>query len=368
MYKYIIGIIAVLLGFTACSDKVAYQIEGKISNLKDPTIYVVFENESGKLIDTLTCKTDGKFEIKEKEGNYNTATLFLENRTQWSTIFLEKGKKVKISGDAQYTNLFHIKGGSDINGKLSDMRNASINLWKEQSDLIRKIEKSASNPIEESDLMAKLTNVNHQLEEQAVTYIKKHPDEAVSLALIQYFFTNPDDTREVDELLALISPDLREHYIYKSLEEYSERAKRTSIGAEAPTFKVKNLHGKEVNLANISGRYILLAFSAPWCEMEKPGEPYLNQIAAKYQSEDLNMIVITLDENSDKVRHLVKKDSIQWNLVTDSAGQASALIDLYNVSELPSCYLIDQDKKILLKTENNLEIRDTLEELLGKGR
>lgn len=368
MYKYIIGIIAVLLGFTACSDKVAYQIEGKIFNLKDPTIYVVFENESGKLIDTLTCKTDGKFEIKEKEGNYNTATLFLENRTQWSTIFLEKGKKVKISGDAQYTNLFHIKGGSDINGKLSDMRNASINLWKEQSDLIRKIEKSASNPIEESDLMAKLTNVNHQLEEQAVTYIKKHPDEAVSLALIQYFFTNPDDTREVDELLALISSDLREHYIYKSLEEYSERAKRTSIGAEAPTFKVKNLHGKEVNLANISGRYILLAFSAPWCEMEKPGEPYLNQIAAKYLSEDLNMIVITLDENSDKVRHLVKKDSIQWNLVTDSAGQASALIDLYNVSELPSCYLIDQDKKILLKTENNLEIRDTLEELLGKGR
>ena len=357
-----------LLSFTACSDKVAYQIEGKISNLKDPTIYVVFENESGKLIDTLTCKTDGKFEIKEKEGNYNTATLFLENRTQWCTIFLEKGKKVKISGDAQYTNLFHIKGGSDINGKLSDMRNASANLWKEQSDLIRKIEKSASNPIEESDLMAKLTNVNHQLEEQAVTYIKKHPDEAVSLALIQYFFTNPDDTREVDELLALISPDLREHYIYKSLEEYSERAKRTSIGSEAPTFKVKNLQGKEVNLANISGKYILLAFSAPWCEMEKPGEPYLNQIAAKYQSEDLNMIVITLDENSDKVRHLVKKDSIQWNLVTDSAGQASALIDLYNVSELPSCYLIDQDKKILLKTENNLEIRDTLEELLGKGR
>lgn len=368
MYKYIISIIIALLGFTACGDKVAYQIEGKISNLQDPTIYVVFENESGKLIDTLVCETNGEFMLKEKEGDYNTATLFLENRTQWSSIFLEKEKKVKISGDARYTALFHIKGGSDINDKLSDMRNASANLWKEQSDLIRKIEKSAANPIEESDLMAKLTNVNHQLEEQAVTYIKKHPDEAVSLALIQYFFTNPDDTREVDELLALISPDLREHYIYKSLEEYSERAKRTSIGAEAPSFKVKNLSGKEINLATISGRYILLTFTAPWCGMNTPGEPYLNQIASKYKSEDLDVIVVTLDENSDKVRNLIKKDSIQWNLVTDSAGQASALIDLYNVSELPSCYLIDQDKKILLKTENNLEIRDTLEELLGKDR
>ena len=78
------------------------------------------------------------------------------------------------------------------------------------------------------------------------------------------------------------------------------------------------------------------------------------------------LIVITLDEYADKLRAQIKKDTISWNLVTDSAGQASALIDLYNVSELPSCYLIDKDKKILLKTENNVEIRDTLEELLGE--
>lgn len=365
MQKCITLIIVLLLGFAACSDDVAYRIEGKLSNLEDPTIYVVFENESGKLVDTLICEADGKFEIERREGDYNTATLFWDNRTQWRTLFLEHGKKVRVTGDAHYAALLHVKGGSDINDKLSDMHNSSANLWKERTELINKIERKVTNPIEDVDLMAKLTNVNHQLEEEAIAYIKKHPNEAVSLVLIQQFFTNPDDTREADELLALISTNLRGHFIYKSLNEYSARAKRTSIGAEAPGFKVKNLFKKDVDLAAISGKYVLLTFTSPWCEMSKAEDLYLTQIATKYKSDGLDMIVVTLDENAAKLRELIKEDSVQWNLVTDSAGQASALIDLYNVSELPSYYLIDQNKKILLKSENNIEIRDTLEELLG---
>ena len=47
-----------------------------------------------------------------------------------------------------------------------------------------------------------------------------------------------------------------------------------------------------------------------------------------------------------------------------AAGQVTALIDLYSVSELPLCYLIDKDRKILLKSENNLEVKDVLDELL----
>ena len=107
-----------------------------------------------------------------------------------------------------------------------------------------------------------------------------------------------------------------------------------------------------------------MAFTAPWCEPDEPVEdPYLKQIAQKYEKEELDLIVVTLDENSGALRQFVCQDSVAWNLVRDSAGQASALIDLYNVNELPRCFLIDKDKKILLKTENNLEIRDALEEL-----
>lgn len=185
MQKYILFIWTVLLGLVACSKDESYQIEGKLTQLQDPTLYVVFENESAKAIDTITCETDGTFKLRHKTGDFNTATLFFENRTRVVNVFLEKGKKIKITGDITNPKLLTIEGGSSINSQLTDLRKASANLWKEQAKLLHQIDQKAKNPIEEADLIAKLTNINHQLAEEAVAYIKKHTDKAVSLALSQ---------------------------------------------------------------------------------------------------------------------------------------------------------------------------------------
>lgn len=364
MQKYLLFIWTTLLGLVACSKDQSYQIEGKLTQLQDPTLYVVFENENKKAIDTVTCETDGTFKVQQKTGDFNTATLFFENRTCAVNVFLEKGKKIKISGDITYPKLLEIEGGSSINKQLTDLRKASENLWKEQAKLLIQIEQKSKNPIEEADLIAKLTNINHQLEEEAVAYIKKHADKAVSLALIQYFFTNPDDTREADELLALITPELRDHFLYRELVEYSARTKRTNIGEEAPDFKVKNVYGQEFKLDTVKNKYTLLAFVPSWEGKTKLTDPYMVQIAKKHPEKELNMLVITMDNNCNQIRNFLKTDSITWNLVADSAGQVTALMDLYNVNELPLCYLIDKDKKILLKSENNLEVKDVLDELL----
>ena len=66
------------------------------------------------------------------------------------------------------------------------------------------------------------------------------------------------------------------------------------------------------------------------------------------------------------MRESVAKDSIPWNVVTDSEGQAMLLIDLYNVSVLPRCFLIDEEKRIIMKTDNEVEIRQTLERLIAE--
>ena len=73
---------------------------------------------------------------------------------------------------------------------------------------------------------------------------------------------------------------------------------------------------------------------------------------------------VSLDDDQAEVRKVLAKDSIGWNLVTDSAGQAAMLVDLYNVSALPRCFLIDEEGKIILKTDNGVEIKQTLEKLM----
>ena len=84
----------------------------------------------------------------------------------------------------------------------------------------------------------------------------------------------------------------------------------------------------------------------------------------RYPKDKLSILLVSLDDQPKSVREMIVKDSITWNVVTDSAGQAMQLIDLYNVSALPRCFLIDEEKRIIMKTDNEVEIRQTLEKLI----
>lgn len=356
--------IGLIICLSSCGKDFVYRIEGELSNLEDETIYAVFEKDNYKVVDTVVCKKPGQFVIKQKQEGFDFVTLFFDNKKHWVTAYLEPGETAQITGDAKSPMLIQVKGGR-INNKLTSFKKKLSPLLTELANLSKSLSnKDLNDSIEETDIAARLANVNMQLSEEAVKYVKEHPDEEASVILIQSFFSDPDDTRKIDELLALLDPKLKEFFLVKDLEQYSARAKRTALGAEAPGFSVKNIYGRTVSLDSFPQKYVLLTFTAPWCDMCQTEDLYLDKVATKYPKDELAILLVSLDDNPTNVRDVLKKDSIAWNLVTDSAGQAAMLIDLYNVSVLPRCFLIDEEHKIILKTENGVEIKQTLENLL----
>lgn len=346
----------------SCGKDYSYRIEGKISNMKDSVVYVVFEGNGNKEVDTLVCEKPGHFSVETKQVGFNTATVFFENRTHWVTTYLEPQERFVISGDMEEPLLLKVKGGK-INNELTHFKEKQESLLKEVTALSLSMKMNESNSAEQTDIAARLANVNLQLSENAIQYVKDHPDEAASIVLIQNFFSDPDDTRKIDELLALLDPKLKSFYLYPELEQYSARAKRTALGAEAPDFTVRNIYGKQVSLDSLPQAYKLLTFTAPWCDQCHIQDLALDKVVRKYPKDKLGILLVTLDTNSDELRSQLGKDSIAWNIVTDSAGQAIRLIDLYNVSVLPRCFLIGDDQKILLKTENDMELGQALENI-----
>lgn len=364
MIKKLSLIIGLIICMSSCGRDFVYRVEGELSNLDDEIIYVVFEKDNYKVVDTVICTKPGQFVIEQKQGGFDCATVFYDNKKHWVTAYLEPGETVEITGDAKSPLLIQVKGGQ-INDKLTSFKKKLTPLLTELTNLSKSLNnKDLNNSIEETDIAARLANINMQLSEEAVKYVKEHPDEEVSVVLVQSFFSDPDDTRKIDELLALLDPKLKDFFLVKDLEQYSARAKRTALGAEAPDFSVRNIYGKTVSLDSFPQKYVLLTFTAPWCDMCQTEDLYLDKVASKYPKNELAILLVSLDDNPASVRDVLKKDSITWNLVTDSAGQAAMLIDLYNVSVLPRCFLIDEDQKIILKTENGIEIKQTLENLL----
>lgn len=362
--RLIFLIIGFVIGLLSCSKDYVYRIEGELSNLEDQTVYAVFEKDNYKKVDTVTCAKPGRFDLKQKEGGFHCVTLFLENRKHWVTVYLEEGAHVKVSGDLQAPLLLQVKGGR-LNDELTAFKKRVAPLLEELTRLSSSLEDADQDgEIEETtDLTARLADVNMRLSEEAIQYVKDHPDERASAVLIQTFFSDPDDTRKIDELLALLDPELKDFYVVRELEQYSARAKRTALGAEAPNFSVRNIYGKRFSLDSLKADYLLLTFTAPWREMCQIEDLYLDKVATRYSKEKLDILLVSLDHDAAHVRDALKADSIAWNVVTDSAGQVATLLDLYNVSALPRCFLIDEEHKIQMKTDNGIEIRETLENL-----
>lgn len=365
MFKNYFLVLIFLAFLCSCGSNAIYKVEGKLTNLTDSLVYIVYEGSGDRVMDSVVCLSPGKFKFELDQEGFNSATLFFEHRTKPVTVYLEPQQKISITGDIVYPQLLHIKGGR-INDKLAGFYKSISSLIKEQADLRTALAETNDATSGNTDLSSKLTNVGHQIEESALAYICDNPKEGAAVVLIESYFVVPDDTRKLDELLAVLDPQLKNFYLVKELSEYSVRAKRTALGAEAPEFAVKNIYGKSFTLDSLGADYKLLAFIAPWCEMCQTDILHLDKVVTKYKEEGLDVLLVSLDADSHEVRDLLKKDSIQWNVVTDSANQAAILFDLYNVSALPRCFLIDENDKIILKTDNGAEIMQTLDNLLYK--
>ncbi len=361
---YIICIVGWLLA--ACGEKTDYRVELKLSELEPQNIYAVFESADEKQVDTVVYKPGEPVRITREKGHYDVLTIFFENHQGGITVYLEPGRKITVTGDARYPLTLQIKG-TRTNDLLSNFRKQAAELLNEKTELSGADAKRTDAETAKSGHMARLANINHELALMAEEFITNHPNEEASAILIQDYILDPDDPARAEKLIGTLSPKLNETYTLKNLKAYCARATRTMVGAVAPDFKLDNVYGETFTRDSFSGRNLVLAFTAAWCDLCKTEKLLLDKIQSDFRRQDVDVVLVSLDEDASDVRSLMKADTIHWNVFTDSAGQAIRVLEAYNVNSLPRCFLIDRRGTIRLKTDNGIELRQTLEAILGKG-
>ena len=356
--KKLLCLLGVLIVLLSCENQTIYKIEGRLSNTEDVTLYVVYESAESIQIDTILCDEKGRFSLFHvQEDELQVISFFYNDRNQRFSVYPEAGKPVQIKGDAHYPKLLQIKGGR-INNKLSEFKKKTTRLLKELAVL------QNNNTSLSGEGTMQLTTLKLEIRKAVEQFVTKNPKEVASAVLISEYFAFPDEIEHSEDLLRLLSPELDDHYIVKNLWQEIEKRKSTKAGAKAPNFKVTNINGQTFTIDSFAHKYFILAFTALWCDMCQTEVMKLDDIAAKYPKDSLDILLICLDDDPDEIRELVRIDSIQWNLVADSAGQSIQLFESYNVNTLPKCFFIDKDGVILLNTMNGEELIQTVNETM----
>ncbi len=112
----------------------------------------------------------------------------------------------------------------------------------------------------------------------------------------------------------------------------------------APDFVLEKLHGGKARLADYKGKVILLNFWATWCVPCRVEMPGMETVWQKYKDQGFLILAVSVDEGSrERVETFSRIMNLSFPILLDPDSEVS---DLYQVSTMPTSFLIDANGKI----------------------
>ena len=158
----------------------------------------------------------------------------------------------------------------------------------------------------------------------------------------------------------LVEPVMRDKYAYET-----QLSALNRIGTHASDFRFMDKSGKSYTLYSIKSDLVLLFFSNPGCKACKDIIDVLNndpKIAGLIESGIMKVLNIYIDEDLEAWRSYMPIYPDTWYNGFDPdliiRGES-----LYNVRAIPSLYLLDKDKKVIMKDAPEPRLFDYLSNL-----
>jgi peroxiredoxin len=116
-------------------------------------------------------------------------------------------------------------------------------------------------------------------------------------------------------------------------------------GENSPNITLPNHNGREVSLASLTGKVILVQF---WSALNRDSR-YQNQALVelynKYKNRGLEIYQVSIDTDRNAWLTAIEQDGMSWTNVGDMKGSVAAL-HAYNIQAIPSNYILDRDRRI----------------------
>ena len=129
------------------------------------------------------------------------------------------------------------------------------------------------------------------------------------------------------------------------------------------------LDGRQIDLAQLRGKVVLLDFWATWCRINPEIVPHTIRLHHQFHAQGLEVIGVSGDEDVAKVKNYMEAKGMTWPTYFNKAGFESELCLHYNIHLPPERWLINKQGKVVFKAtdmdkENqlDLEIRKLLAE------
>lgn len=395
----IIAIFAIsIFGFVSCIDSNnaggnnstdSYKVNIDLSDAADKTVILThLTPQQNYDSDTITIDKDGKASFLGEVLNEGLFLLHSDDRKVFCYLAINKNDKITVKGNYNdFIETFTINGSkaSNLLKEVSLHNVAANNRMSEYSTLINAEQDKIKREAIIVDANEELANVLTSERKFITNFIDEHPGSyAAFLALqnkvLNFYVLDVEKDNELFKYYEKVAEGMKKAnpnaaytkfiitnnlQIKASMDAQKQANITTAIGTEAPDIVALGLDGKTYKLSDLRGKYVLLDFWAAWCRPCRAENPNVLSSYNKYKDKGFTIYQVSLDRTKENWEDAIKKDGIgAWTHVSDLKEWKSEYARLYNVSSIPTSYLIDPEGKIIAKNLRGAQLSAKLSELL----
>jgi thiol-disulfide isomerase/thioredoxin len=112
------------------------------------------------------------------------------------------------------------------------------------------------------------------------------------------------------------------------------------LGRPAPDFRLKDLKGVEVSLADFKGKVVLVDFWATWCGPCREEMPELERIHSEPGTQDVVVLALDVNESLETVAAYLEKEKFSFRVLL---ANGTGVMERYSVSGYPTTFAIDKN-------------------------
>ncbi|MFY0675359.1 MAG: TlpA family protein disulfide reductase [Bacteroidia bacterium] len=163
-----------------------------------------------------------------------------------------------------------------------------------------------------------------------------------------------------EDFKANCEPEVAEY-----LQGIYNKVKALQPGNLAPQFTLKNLDGEEVSLNDFKGKVVYIDFWASWCGPCMQQVPYAKALKEEYaDNKDMVFLYISIDKDAKAWRQAVEEKELKGVHVLAKDFKHD-VPQSYNVSGIPTYYIIGRDGNIYKNNAPRPSSGDQLKDLLN---
>ena len=348
---------------TLCGTMSVFAQNQKPSDLKgQPGTWVFLANLSNPDDTLLIVPTDDMKSLNTVVRDQNGAFLFSTPLTETKVYFIFTPSRLRHQGgfsmffDAVPGEVLAVQGLSQDDKPANGLTYDGTKFYQHYAEA----------------LIAQKKVKDDKSAQPAIDFIKAYPDDEISAVLVENVGCNDPD--RLEEMLALLSPEIRngrlKGYIDNQIENAKEYVKQKELegktlkpGSKAPDFTLNDLNGQPLALSSLNGKILVLDFWGSWCTWCIKGFPEMKKYYEKYKDK-MEILGMDCNDTDAKWKKAVADNELPWKHVFVPKG--SPVLTDYMITAFPTKIIISDGTVLMTIIGEDPQFYEILDQLFAE--